>query len=803
MLHDLKLACRRLRNGPGFTAAAVATLALAVGANTAIFSIADAVLFRQLPYADPERVFVVTTVNRDTGARSWAVPYVYLQAIDENHSGISRVGLRGPTTMTIHAGRDEAEWMETFAVAPDYFQVLGVPAVRGRLFEAGDAAEPGRSAVLTYEGWQRRFAGDPAIVGRSVRLGTANRDVIGVLPRGFLFPATSLRFMYSPTGRPDYVTTAALPVPGADPKTRNPILMGGSAADPIVRLEPAVTREQAQAEIDALIAPLKAGRQEDANTIVLLESPRAILFPTGRPVMGLLVAAAALVLFIGCANLANMLLVRTRRREREIGLHAALGATRVRIVRPIFFETLIIATAAAVLGLIVTALTFDVLLRQVPPIAYGSAAVHIDFRVVTFALALGLGGGFGFAIVPAWSSATLDVQALVQGRRAGGRRRHGVFARPMIAAQVALAIVLVFGAVIAARAFVSVLRVPLGFVPEGLIAINVRPQGQNAPPLRAFYTRAVETLARRADVLSAAAGGSVPMDGFAGAEVVETSGNQRSADVLHVLPGYFETIGMSLISGRLLSWDDVQSGAGVAVLSESATRALFPGRDPVGATLRSRQGRSFTVVGIVADVQRSLSRKLDPPAYVIPLADTTRGMTLVARVRSRGPHTLAQIRREIGALAPDTPVTAVWWSDSIDALTDYRNPRFQTLVLGSFAALALGLTALGIFAVVAFVVAARTREMGVRLALGAQPHSLVMLVVRQALAPVAAGLLAGLVAAQWLRRLAEAQLFEVNARDPATLAAAAITVTAAALVAAYVPARHASRVDPIVVLRAE
>ena len=787
MFHDFTLALRRLGNAPMFTVVAVLTLALAIGANAAIFSIADTVLFRPLPYSHPDRVYVLTAMNAKTRQRSRAVQFVYLRAIDEHHRGVGEVGLRGPTTMTIHAGENEAEWMETLSVTPGYFRVLGVQAARGRLFEAGDAAEPGRAAVLTYETWQRRFGGEETIVGRAVKLGTETRDVVGVLPRGFMFPTTSLRFLYNPTGRPEFLTVAVPPARDANFRE-----------EAVVRLEPGVTREQAQAEIDALVAPLRAGRDD----IVVLESPRAVLFPTGRPIMAFLVAAAALVLLIGCANLANMLLARTRRREREIGLHVALGATRLRIVRPILFETLIVGIIAAVLALLGTAITFDLLLRQVPPAAYGSATIQLDFRVAVFAVALGILAGVVFAVVPSWWSARLDVQALVQGRRAAGRRRHGAFGQPMIAAQVGLAIVLVFGAVIAGRAFVSVLHVPLGFSPEDLIAINARPDSSQPPELRGFYERAIETLSQRADVVAAGAGGSIPMDGFRAPDAVEIAGGQRPVDVLHVLPGYLETIGMRLVRGRLLTRDDVRGGD-AAVLSESAARALFPGRDAVGARFRSRQGRQFTIVGVVGDVQRSVSQKLDPPAYVIPPQDTNRGMTLVARMRTRGPRTLAEIRHGIGALAPGTPVTGVWWSDSIDALTAYRNPRFQTLVLGAFAVLALSLTALGIFAAVAFAVAARTREMGVRLALGAPPRSLVRLVVRQAVTPVVVGILLGLVATQLLRRIAEAQLFEVNARDPLTLAAAVVTVAVAALVAAYLPARHATRVDPIGVLRTE
>lgn len=794
MLHDLRLAIRRLRNAPAFTLVAIVTLALAIGANTAIFSIADTVLFKRLPYSDPERVYVLASLDPKTRERARGIPFVYLQGIAEHGRGFGEVGLRGPTTMTIHVADNEGEWMETFAVTPSYLRVLGVRAFRGRLFEERDATEPGRAAVLTYESWQRRFGGEENIVGRAVQLGPQTRDVIGILPPGFIFPTTSLRFLYNPTGRPEYLT-AMLP-PSAEAQQKTPFR---AFEEPVVRLEPGVTRAQAQANVDALVASVRAGRDD----IVVLENPRAVLFPTGRPVMAFLVSAAGFVLLIGCANLANMLLARTRRREREIGMHAALGATPLRIVRPIFFETLIVGIAAAAVALLVTALTFELLLRQVPPAAYGSAYIRLDVRVAVLAVALGILSGLAFAVVPSWWSARLGVQALVRGRHASRWRVRRTFGQPMIAVQVGLAIALVFGAAIAGRAFVSVLRVPLGFSPDKLIAINARPDGGKPVELRGFYERAVETLARRPDVVAAGAGGSIPTDGFGAAEVVEASGSQGPVDVLYVLPGYFETIGIPLVRGRLLTRDDMRGGGDVAVLAESAARALFPNQNAIGAAFRTRQGRQFTVVGVVGDVQRSLSRQLSPPAYVFPPRDTTRGMTIVARLRNRSPGALAEVRREIAARAQGSPVTGVWWSDSIDALAGYRNPRFQTLVLGTFATLALVLTSLGIFAAVAFAVAARTREMGVRLALGAPPHSLVRLVVWQALTPVVVGIVTGLAAAQWLRRIAEAQLFDVNARDPVTLTAAAITVAAASLVAAYLPARHATRVDPIGVLRAE
>lgn len=797
MFKDLRLAFRRLAKAPTFTVIAVMTLALAIGANTAIFSIADAVLFRPLPYSDPDHLYVLMSLDPKTGQRLRSVPYEYVQVISEHHRGLGEVGLRGPTTMTVHRGGEQAEWMETIAVTPGYLRVLGVHPIRGRLFDPADVGQAGRCAVITYEAWQRRFGSDETIVGRSVRLGTEMRDVIGILPPGFIFPATALNFLYSPTGRTEFLTLGV--PPGATPNPDVPqVVSRGLADEAVVRLEPGVSVEQAQAEIDALVAPLQQGRTDR----VVLVNPRAVLFPTGRPIMAFLMVAAALVLLIGCANLANMLLARSRSREREIGMCVALGATRLRIVRPIFFETMIVGVASAALALLATAISFELLLRQVPRIAYRSASVQLDGRVAAFAMTLGIVAGFAFAVVPAWWSSRLDVRTLLGGHRTSGGWRRIALGQPMVVLQVAVAIVLVFGAVIAGRALVSVLRVPLGFSPENLLVINAQPNPFTIPDIRGFYVQAVEVLGARADVLAVGAGGSVPTDGFGRSESIEISGDQRPVDALYVLPGYLEAIGLDVLRGRRFTSGDIPSGD-VAVVSKSAARALFPNQGAIGATFRTREGRQFSVVGVVDDVKRSLTRQLDPLAYVIPPPKMARGMTLVARMRTRSASTLVDARRQIGGLVPDIAVTAVWCSDSISASTPYRNPRFQTLVLATFALLAITLTALGIFAVVSFAVAARTREMGVRLAIGASPSSILRLVVRQALTPVVLGVFIGLAATQLLKRIAEAQLYEVDVRDPATLVAAATTVLAAALFAAYLPARRASRTDPATVLRSE
>ncbi|HUG81454.1 MAG TPA: ADOP family duplicated permease [Bryobacterales bacterium] len=785
---DLKAAWTSLRHSPGFTAAAVVTLALAIGANTAIFSVADAVLFRPLPYFQPERVHILQSLNRRTGTHYGMTPYEYLQIIGEHHRGLGPIGIIKSGATIVASSNDGAEGIRTAAVSANYFQVLGIRPAQGRIFDDRDAEQPGRGVMLSHETWERRFHADEQIAGQSITLGTSTFDVVGVLPQGFVFPSWLV-------DRPEIVTVMQ-PVP---PGSRD------GTVDSVVRLEPGVTRQEAQAEIETLLAPVAARRSEPDASLVL-NDVRSVLYPMGQSVMKFLLAAAGLVLLIGCVNLANMLLVRTERRERETGVRAALGASRARLVRPLILESAITGLVGAALAVLITAITFDALIQQVPRVAYRAAPVGVDFRVLMFALGLGLLSGLAFSAVPAWRAARMDVQALIQQRypRGGGRRKG--LGRPLVTAQVALAVVIVFGGVIVGRELMRVLSVPLGFEPANVLTVRVFPPGLEGLDRQAFYMRAAEALARRADVISVGATGALPLSGAFGNEAGRTPESRElemATGIVHILPGYFETLGIRLLRGRLPDWTDARNNSGAAVVSESAARSLFGDREPIGAVFENGNGRRFTVIGVVTDIGNLKAEERSLPfSYVIP-ATATGSMTLVARVRARQDAMLADIRREIGALAPNTVVTTGWWADSIDAVTEFRNPRFQTLVLGSFGALGLGLTALGIFGVVAFLVASRSHEMGIRLAVGASPKSLVRSMVRQALAPVAAGLALGLAATQWLRPLAEAQFYKVEAGDPVSLALAALTVMAAALVAAFLAARRAGNVDPMIVLRKE
>jgi predicted permease len=755
---------------------------MAVGANTAVLSFADAVLFRPLPYADPDNVFVLQMADRQdrlTGERSTLTPFPQLHAINDCCQSVSEVGLSDDGPGVFIETPDGRRRLPTVAVTSNYLGILGVIPARGRLLGPGDAGPESRAAMLSHAFWQQHFAGDDAIVGRNTAIGNAAFAIVGVLPRDFVFPSVFARGA-------DIVVLVAQP--SRDQK--------GGAFHPVVRIARGVTRERAQAEIDAAVAPVAQALQQEATPI--LDEVRTVLYLVAQPIMRFLLAAAGLVLLIGCANLATMMLVRGRRAAREHAMRLALGASRARLVRTMVGEAMIVSVIASLLAVVTTALLFDWLAAQVPGVGLRSAPVGISGRVLFWSLAAGLGVMLAFSVVPAWRAASVDVLALIQNR--GGRRRSGsLVGQPLVIVQIALAVTVIFGAAIAARAFVTVLQTPLGFSPGNVMVVSTGFAD------RQLHLNAIEQLRQRADVIAVSAGGFIPFSGRTVDHGVWVAGQRTAAGAAQVLPGYFEAISAPLVRGRLLAWEDTQVNPDAAVLSTSAASSIFPGTDAIGQMFGDGRGRSFRVVGIVADVVHSLGGRPDRPlAYVMPpLAGRSFLDKLVVRMREQRETALADVRVEVRKAIPGATVGTSWWSDQISRDTAYRNPRFQTLVLGTFALLALIVTALGIFAVVGHQVVGRSREMGVRLAIGATPHSLMRLVVGQAVVPVLLGLGGGGLLIYWGRGLAEAQMYAVNTRDPWTLAIAATTVLVAAVAAAYVPARRATRIDPVAVLRAE
>ena len=783
MLNDLKYALRRLRHSPGFTAIAILTIAVAVGANTAILSIADAVLFRPLPYRDASGLFVVMMRDPQTGQRFTNIPGAYLKAIDDSHGGLGSAGRLQTSSLQIEtaSGRQSVPMLRTSA---NYFDILGVAPALGRMFTVGDAADFERVAVLSFASWQARFGGDRTIVGRDVTLGTRTLTVLGVLPKDFVFPAGS-----SFSGRPEVITMLA---PPSGPPS--------NAFQPIYRLEPGVTRDRAQAEIEAIVRPLLPAQSKAMPWLV---DAREAMYPTGQPIMRFLLAAALLLLLLACANLANLLLARGRRQEREHAVRLSLGASRLRVLRPVLLEGLIVGAAGSAAAIVLNLVGFDAIKAMVPSNAYGNAPIGIGWRVAAIAFAVGIGASLVFAALPAWRSTRLDVQTLIRQRQSNQVRAKNRLGRPMVATQVAFAIVLVFGALVAARAFVAVLRTPLGFEPARLLTINVAAPATPAEAM-AFYRQIIDVLKAHPGIESIGGTARLPVtSGQAPWTGVRAAGaTTMAAGVDQALPGYFETLGLRLIRGRTLEWNEPGSVVDL-VVTESAARAMFGDNEPVGQIVNNGRDMTWRVVGVVSDVRMWIDREDQPGAYSLPAGARIYPMTLVARARARTGTLDRDIVASILAVAPTSGATARWLTDGMAEVAPIKNPRFQTTVLVAFAAIALGLTALGLFGLVSFLVASRTRELGIRIAIGASPRSLVALTMRQMLWPVMIGLGVGLLATRLLAKLAEAQLFKVDTRDPATLAIASVVVLISAMLAAYLPARRAERVDPIVALRTE
>lgn len=787
MSSDVRSAWRRMRRAPFFTVVTMATIALAVGANTAVFTLADALFIRPLPYNEPHRLFVLRMHNVRTGVDSSVVPPQYLQTLTDNLPSGLTLGLRESQAITPHLDGYDSEWVPTVAVHPTYFNVLGVTALRGRVFTQADIEEAGRSAVISYRTWRERFGGDEHVVGRDVVLGKVTRTIIGVLPQGFIFPS---RYVASSRlvalGRPQYEYVT---VSGAFRRLN---------FEPIVRLGHGTSREQAEAQLQALWVQANSGKE--GVTLPVLVDLRAVVFPTSQSVITALAVAAALILLVGCANVGTLFLARMRTRERDIGIRMALGATRWMVLRAIIAEIAIISCVAGLASLTIAHWTLAGLLRLVPPQVYGDAGVGVDVRVAIFSFALGGLSGLIFAAAPAWGVMGLDLQEILRGSKQRQGRPRNRFPAVMIGWQVAITFLAIFGAAIAGRAALSMLRTPIGLTTDNVIFVTVEPREADQ---RGFYLRAIQVLSDRADVEAAGAISSLPLTDPGLDDSVVVEGDRTAVGVVNVLPGYFESVGLHALRGRLLTRSDAEPESRVAVMDESAAQRLFSGEDAIGRTFTSHSGGQFVVVGIVSDSVTSLdATRHRPLAYVVPTTDRQL-LTLVARLRYRDRESVSEIRREISLLARGAPINVGLWTDAISRMTTVQIPKLQAVVLGVLGGLALTLTALGIFATVTFAVTARSREIATRIALGAPPRSIAWLFVRRTMTAVVAGVAAGVLATWWLGALVDALLSGTSSSDMAALCAGATVIMLVAILAAYLASRRISGIDAAGVFTSE
>ncbi len=791
LMRDFLYGTRMMARRPAFTAVAVLALALGIGANTAMFSVVNTVLLRPLPYAEPDRLV----------ALEWS--YFNLHRWRGQQRSMEAVSAVNPFSMSLST-RDEPERISCGRVNAGFFRLLRVRPAMGRDFlQEEDTPGGPRVAILTDNLWKRRFAADPNVVGRSITLDGELYTVIGVLPDTFRFDV----MRDSPA--PDLYAPLALS--GAN-KDEAPWVRAYG------RLKPGVSLEQANAEMGTIWARLQAGvpRNRQGRGAAIVPIRRSIFWDVRHSLLVLL-GAVTLVLLIACANVANLLLSRATARRKEMAVRAAMGAGRRRLIGQLLMENLPLGLAGGALGLLFAYCGVP-LMRMVPPDQVPMVnEIRVDATVLAFTAAVSVFTIVLFGMAPAFSTSRVDVnETLKEGARGGADVRGGRLRRILVVSEVALALLLTVGATLMIRSFLRLQAVNPGFNPDGLLSasISLPLQKYREPRQRvAFFERILDRVQSMPGVQSATLASELPLSGVvnAGGWVVQGRPFHGPRDVLFLFwrvtdRNYLRTMQIPLRRGRWFNEHDTLESPKVAVISEGAARRYFPNEDAIGK--RIGDGRVWiTVIGIVADVRHEDVGREHKTEILFPYTqDPARNVTLAVRTDSRiypDPQRFAPaLRHAVAEIDRDQAVSKVI---SMPRLMNDRLAmrRLAVILLVTFAALALVLAAVGIYGVLAFAVTQRTHEIGVRMALGAGRADVLRMVVRQATGLALAGVALGLVAAVALTRVLRSMLYGVSTTDPAIFAGVAVLLMAVAAVAGYIPARRASRLDPIAALRYE
>ena len=812
-LADVRFACRGLRRSPGFAAAAILTLALGMGATTAIFSVIRAVLMSPLPYAQPERRVMVWSRWKDFPKTWVAVGEVadYRRAIPSFASvaawEIDQANLTG--------GADPVR-VGVAGVTANTFETLGARPQLGRGFtEAEDRPGGPPVIVLGYGVWQNRFGGDPEVVDQVVELDGVARRVVGVMPRGFALPT-------------DFTEDAAEPtqvyVPDQVDFSQGD--HGNHGYYAAATLAPGATAARATAELKALTAAsTRAGLYPEAMRFDAFAVPVEEEIRGGaRRALVLVFGAVGFLLLMACANVANLLLARAEGRQREIAVRAAIGAGKGRPIRQLLTESLVLAVAGGTLGLLLAWAGVKIIAAKGAAGLPALAPIGIHPRMLLFAAALSLLTTLLFGFAPALQTLRLNLtESLRDGsaNASAGLRRQSLRAA-LAGVQMALAVLLLLGAGLMLRTLDALLHVDLGFQPEHVLTLQLRPPEasyKTPESVVAFYRALLDRVRGLPGVHAAGLVRSLPLAasiGDWGLDIegyVESPGNHAKGDWQVVSDGAFEALGERLVRGRTLAAGDTAEALPVAVVNETLARTYWPGQDPIGKRMRMGSATTrpwMTVVGLVRDerhngVTAAIKEKFFVPYAQFPRAregDAARGMTLVLRVAGEPMRLVNPIRAEVRALDPRLPVANVrLMTDVVDA--SMATPRLTGTLLTIFAGLALVLAAVGVAGVLAYLVSRRRREIGIRMALGASRANVLGLIVRRGVLYAGAGIAAGIAAALFLTRLMEGLLFGVAPRDPLTFVAVSAILLVIAVVASLIPALRAARVDPLEALRAE
>src|SRR5436190_3420573 len=801
LLYDLRYGIRMLLKNPGFTFAALMTLALGIASSTAIFSVIDGVLLHPLPYPDSEKIMVLLPTQRSTGTPGGAhAPANYIDYAAQNDVFTAMSASRGEQFSL--SDSDRPERVRGTMTTSNMFPLFGVAPMIGRTLLPSDE-QPGHNhvVVLSSELWARRYGSDRNIIGREISLNDEPHSVVGIMPPNYQPDGYGELWIPSAFGIPTNVLR-----PNVDP---HPI-RGSNYLDVYARLKSGVTLEKARAEMDAIARRLEQQYPDDNQDVGIRVTPLHEDLVGGiRPVLLLLFVAVGFLLFIGCSNVANLLLARAATRSREISIRAAMGASRTRLVRQLLTESVLLALIGGAIGALLAAWAIPLLMAIAPPALRSFKEIGLNGQVLAFSLTVSLVTGILFGLVPAISSSSANpAESLKQGERGstGGGSRRRAF---LIATEVGLSLILLIGAGLMIKSFANVTKVAPGFNPDRLLIFNIGASARADEDAQLqFYQQILQRVAAVPGVQSAAAISRLPFSGGNSSRTFNRPGSKKQdqADIRIATPDYFRTMGIPLVRGRNFNEHDTKDSTRVTIINEQTARDVFPGEDPIGQFIENYgpKDEKLQVVGVVGNVRHLALETAPRPEIYQPLGQ---GMWPLVNIAVR--------------TAPDNPLTllpavqqAVWSVNKSAALGNPRSmnemiartllqKKFTMLLLSIFAGTALVLAAVGLYGVISYSVAQRTRELGIRIALGAQRGDVLRLILRQGMTLVAAGVIFGIAASLGLTRLIASLLYGISASDPITFLLLSAALVFVAFIACWLPARRASAVDPIVALRAE
>ncbi len=802
-MKDLRFALRMLLKKPGFTVAAVLALALGIGANSAVFSVVNAALLNPLPYSEPDRIvrlFATSPSEGNPAIKSVSYPDFIDYRAQSN--AFDEMAIIDGTSLTLMSG-DEPERIQCALVSASLFPLLGVRPAHGRAFlEEEDRPSASPVVILGNDLWRRRFNSDTQIIGQQVTLNKNSYTIIGVMPAGFKMPGNLLG------GRPFEMWMPITPAAYRRNRSQHRFECYG-------RLKPEATMERAQEEMSAIAASLEAAYPDtNKDKGVSLASLKELVVGDSRALLWVLLGAVSFVLLIACANVANLLLARATSRQKEMAIRAALGASRWRIIRQLLAESLLLSLAGGVVGLLIAMWSADALIALQPGGIPRLDEVGIDARVLGFTLGVSILTGILFGLAPAIQVSKPDVAtAIKEGSVSAGQGNR--LRSALIICEVALSLVLLVGAGLLIKSLWLLTRVDPGIRTDKTLTLQLSlPQSDYAEDHQAknFYEGLIERVKATPGVESVAAvnilplGGGYSCDSFTRDDRPAPAGQEPCAEYRSITPEYFRAMGIALTAGREFVERDQRDAAPVAIINEAFAREYFPDVNPIGMRITSDTGEhvSREIVGVVGDVKHfGLDKEAKPELYVPYFQDSwPRSMVVVLRAASEPTGIIGAVRSEVSLMDKNLPVTNIRTMDEF-LRRSTAEPRFRALLLALFAAIAVTLSALGIYGVISYSVTQRAREIGIRLALGAGRQDIISMVVRQGMLLALAGVVIGLGAAFMLTRVLSDFLFAVTATDAMTFIAVSLLLTGVALAACFVPARRATRVDPMVALRYE